>query len=42
MNFNFKLIFISSYFKYINIPIEVAGESCNKTIVDATTWKRME
>ena len=28
--------------KYINILIEVAGESCKKTIVDATAWKRME
>ena len=29
-----------SYFKYINIPIEVAGESCKKTIVDATAWNK--
>ena len=28
------------YFKYIfNIPIEVAGESCKKTIVNASVWK---
>ena len=31
-----------SYLKYINIPIEVAGESCKKTIAMRTAWKRME
>ena len=30
-------------YKYIKImKFDVAGESCKKTIVDVTTWKRME
>ena len=40
--FNFKLISFYIIFMYINFPIEVAGESCKKTIVDASAWKRME
>ena len=40
-----RYYFYISFNLFINILyilIEVAGESCKKTIVDATTWRRME